>query len=135
MLTAKPVELPGSFSWDVAVNYSRNRNKVIALAEGLTTYILNERRGLTSEARVGQPYGTLFGIGFEHAPDGQIIYKDGLPVVSGTPRVLGNIQPDWVGGIQNSFSYKGFSLSALIDARMGGNIYDEGSANARWTGQ
>src|SRR5690606_28997247 len=92
--------------------------------------------GLTSEARVNQPYGTLYGVAFERSPDGQLVYGDnGLPVIAAGAKILGNIQPDWVGGIQNTFHYKNFSLSALVDIRMGGDIYDEGSANARWTGQ
>lgn len=134
MLSGKVMEA-NSFKWDVAVNYSRNRNKVIALAEGLTTYTLQERRGLTSIAQVGMPYGALFGIGFKHAPDGQIVYANGLPVVETTPRILGNIQPDWMGGISNTFTYKKFTLTALIDAKIGGDIFDEGTGTARWTGQ
>jgi len=95
VLNATPLKSSGGLTWDLTVNFARNRNKVLELAEGLTTYILQERRGLTSEARVGQPYGTLYGIGFEKAPDGQIIYNNGLPVVSTTPRILGNVQPKW----------------------------------------
>jgi hypothetical protein len=37
--------------------------------------------------------------------------------------VLGNIQPDILGGLTNSFSYKGFTLSALLDIRKGGQVY------------
>jgi hypothetical protein len=84
---------------------------------------------------VGQSYGALVGIGFQRAPDRQVLYQNGLPVVDGNTRVLGNIQPDWIGGISNTVSFKGFSLFALVDARIGGDIYDEGTANARWTGQ
>ncbi len=135
VLTGTPVKLANGFTWETTLNYSRNRNKVVELAEGLTTYVLHTRQGLNSEARVGQPYGTLFGIGFEHAPDGQMIYNNGLPVVSTNPKVLGNIQPKWTGGWLNSFSYKGITLSALIDAKIGGDFYDEGTGTARWTGQ
>jgi len=136
VLTGTPVRLASGFSWETTLNFSRNRNKVVALAEGLTTYVLASRQGLNTEARVGQPYGTFFGTGFEHAPDGQIIYGvNGLPVVSSTPRVLGNIQPNWTGGWLNALSFKGFSVSALIDVRMGGNLFDEGTGTARWTGQ
>ncbi|WP_266368796.1 SusC/RagA family TonB-linked outer membrane protein [Tellurirhabdus rosea] len=135
VLTGTPLKSRNGLTWDMTVNFARNRNKVLELAEGLTTFVLQERRGLTSEARVGQPYGTLYGIGFEHAPDGQIIYKDGLPVVSTTPRVLGNVQPKWTGGFLNSLTYKGITLSALIDVRMGGSLFDEGTGTARWTGQ
>ncbi|MBC3787861.1 SusC/RagA family TonB-linked outer membrane protein [Spirosoma utsteinense] len=135
VLTGSPVRLNG-FTWETTLNFSRNRNKVLELAEGLTTYVLYSRQGLNSEARVGQPYGTLYGIGFEHAPDGQVIYgANGYPVVSSTPRALGNIQPKWTGGWQNSFSYKGIVVSALVDIRSGGNLFDEGTGTARWTGQ
>lgn len=134
-LSGKVLELPRGFKWEMGLNYSRNRNKVVELAEGLNTYTLQERRGLTSIAQVGMPYGALFGIGFKHAPDGQIIYANGLPVVETTPRILGNIQPDWMGGISNNFTYKKFSLSTLIDVKMGGDLFDEGTGTARWTGQ
>ena len=136
VLTGSPVRLPGGFTWETTLNFSRNRNKVLELAEGLTTYVLYSQRGLNSEARVGQPYGTLFGIGFDHAPDGQRVYgANGYPVVSATPRALGNIQPNWTGGWQNSFSYKGIILTALVDVRSGGSLFDEGTGTGRWTGQ
>lgn len=136
VLTGTPVRLANGFSWETALNFSRNRNKVLELAEGLMTYVLYSRQGLNSEARVGQPYGTLFGIGFDHAPDGQRVYgANGYPVVSATPRVLGNIQPNWTGGWQNTFSFKGIILSALVDVRSGGSLFDEGTGTGRWTGQ
>ena len=135
VLNATPVKLANGLTWEATLNFARNRNKVVELAEGLTTYTLNSRNSLSSLAMVGQPYGTLFGIGFEHAPDGSILYSGGLPVVSTTARVLGNTQPDWTGGIQNTISFKGISLSALIDIRAGGDGYNEGVGIARWTGQ
>ena len=135
VLTGTPVKLPMGLTWETTLNFSRNRNRVIALADGLTTYVLNSQRGLNSEARVGQAYGTLFGIGFEEAPDGQTIYRNGYPVVATDSKVLGNIQPRWTGGWQNTISYKGIVLSALVDVKMGGDFYDEGTGTARWTGQ
>ncbi len=134
MLIGTPMKL-GAFEWEVAFNFARNRNKVVELGEGLTTYTLASTRGLSSLASVNQPYGALFGIGFEKAPDGQTIFRDGLPVVATTSRVLGNIQPDWTGGMLNTFSYKGIILTALIDVRAGGDVYDEGTGTGRWTGQ
>jgi TonB-linked SusC/RagA family outer membrane protein len=134
-VSGTPLKLENGLTWEIGFNFARNRNKVVELAEGLTTYILNERRGLTSEARVGQPYGTLYGYGFERSPDGQLIMVNGLPQLSTSQKILGNVQPDWIGGFTNTFSFKNFSLSTLIDIRMGGSIYDEGTANARWTGQ
>lgn len=133
-ISGTPVKLPGGFSWDVSLNWARNRNKVVELAEGLTTYTLATQRGMSSEARVGQPYGTFYGVGFQKY-NGQVVYgANGLPLtVAG--QNLGNIQPDWIGGMLNTLNYKGWSLSALVDVRMGGSIYDEGTGTARWTGQ
>lgn len=68
VLSGTPFKAANGFTWDVAVNYARNRNKVIALADGLTTLILHQQRGLNSEARVGEAYGTLFGIDLNAAP-------------------------------------------------------------------
>ncbi|SKB93507.1 SusC/RagA family TonB-linked outer membrane protein [Dyadobacter psychrophilus] len=134
-LSGTPVKLSNGFSWEVSLNYARNRNKVVELAEGLTTYTLATQRGMTSEARVGESYGTFYGVGFLKSPDGQVVYgANGLPVTASNQK-LGNVQPDWIGGMLNTFNYKGFSLSALVDVRIGGDIYDEGTGTARWTGQ
>ncbi len=150
-LSGTPLKLDNGLQWDMSFNLARNRNKVVELAEGLTTYTLNERRGLTLEARAGQPYGTLYGYGFERVqgsdaaapyydPTGKFVGQlvmgaNGVPIKATSQKVLGNIQPDWIGGFSNSFSWKGISLTALIDVKMGGDMYDEGTANARWTGQ
>jgi hypothetical protein len=37
--------------------------------------------------------------------------------------VMGNIQPDYLGGITNSFTYKNFTLSVLLDVRIGGKVF------------
>ncbi|PKK37774.1 SusC/RagA family TonB-linked outer membrane protein [Siphonobacter sp. SORGH_AS_0500] len=150
-ITGTPLKLKNGFSWDVSLNFARNRNMVIELLPGvLNNLVINERRGLTLEARAGQSYGTLYGYGFERVQSsdpsaayydpsgqytGQLVLNNGLPVRSTTQKILGNVQPKWTGGFSNTFSFKGFILSALIDAKIGGDMYDEGTANARWTGQ
>jgi hypothetical protein len=107
---------------------------VNSLAEGLVTYQLGTIRGMGIEARVGQPYGAFFGTQFLRAPDGQIVYKDGLPQNAATRRILGNFTPDWTGGIANTFSYKGFVLSTLIDAKWGGDLFSQTINIGRYTG-
>jgi hypothetical protein len=131
MLTGTPLQLGNGLQWEVALNFARNRNKVLALAEGLTTYTLATRNGMSAEARVGQAYGTFYGNAFLRAPDGQLVFRDGLPQLAPGQKVLGNFQPDWLGGFSNTVSFKGVSLSALVDVKMGGDIYDEGTGIAR----
>ncbi|WP_221390288.1 SusC/RagA family TonB-linked outer membrane protein [Dyadobacter sp. NIV53] len=146
-LTATPVKTT-SFQWDIAVNWAKNKNKVISLSEGLTTYQLNTSynaltqatttsafRGLSVEARVGQPYGTFFGKGFLRAPDGQVVYDaQGYPMIDPVSRVLGSFTPDWIGGISNTFRYKNFSLGTLIDIKHGGDIFSQSINVGRYTG-
>ena len=139
MLTATPLQLASGFSWDIMANWARNRSQVIELADGLDTYVLNTYH-VTSEARVGQPFGELRGTFFARDPEGNVIYNNGQLVAGAnedgsTVKTLGNIQPDWTGGISNTFRYKGIVLSALIDIKKGGDIFDRGSSVARRTGQ
>ena len=52
----------------------------------------------------------------------------GAPLASASPtELLGNAQPDWLGGWSNTIRYKDFSMSFLIDARMGGQVYSQTS--------
>ncbi|CCH54860.1 TonB-dependent receptor plug [Fibrisoma limi BUZ 3] len=133
-LTGSPVKTP-AFGWDVALNWARNQNKVIELAEGLQTYTLGTVRGMGIEARIGQPYGTFFGQGFMRAPSGQIIYDNsGYPRIDPTRRILGNFTPRWIGGFQNTFTYKNLSLSTLIDMKAGGDIFSQSINIGRYTG-
>lgn len=131
------------FQWNIGLNYAKNDNRVEELftdANGneLETIVLHSRRGLSLEAKVGQPYGTLVGSAYKRVPEGefagQIIFKDGIAQTESSLQVIGNVTPDWTGGISNSFSYKGFSLNALIDFKMGGDITDESTSTGMQTG-
>ncbi|WP_209331926.1 SusC/RagA family TonB-linked outer membrane protein [Lunatimonas salinarum] len=135
MLTAGILQNKGGFNWDLSVNFSRNRNLVVELAEGLENYILGTQNSVTSEARIGEPYGTFYGRRYLRSPEGEIVYNNGLPQLEPGTFRLGNIQPDWMGGIANDFRYRNFSLGTLIDIRMGGDIFDVGTGLARKTGQ
>ncbi|WP_266367977.1 SusC/RagA family TonB-linked outer membrane protein [Tellurirhabdus rosea] len=146
-LSVTPVKA-GPFQWDVALNWAQNRNKVVELGEGLTTYQLNTVynpltqtttnytiRGMSVEARVGQPYGTFFGQGFLRDPKGNIVYDSkGFPQIDPTRRILGNFTPKWIGGLQNTFSYKNLSLSTLLDMKHGGDIFSQTVNIGRYTG-
>ena len=78
----------------------------------------------TIEARPGYDFGNIVGYAFKRNEKGEKLLNDN-GMYQRDPdevKVLGNIQPDWIGGITNRFSYKGFSLKALIDIKMGGNL-------------
>ncbi|UZR93116.1 SusC/RagA family TonB-linked outer membrane protein [Chondrinema litorale] len=134
MINATILESAGGFSWNMGLNFSKNKNEVVELADGLTSLTLWSIRGASLEARVGEAYGSLYGNKFARTEDGQLIFDDGLPYNIDGQHVIGNIIPDWIGGVSNTFTYKGITLSALIDIKKGGDIYDMGTSIARITG-
>ncbi len=142
ILTGAVIDLP-KVGWDVAINYARNRNTVLELytdesGNELETIVLTSSRGLSLEARVGQPFGTLFGSGYARVPDGplagEVIFENGIPLVEPNLMQLGNVSPDWIGGIRNSFRVGAFSANFLIDARIGGEIAEQSSSLGMQTG-
>jgi TonB-linked SusC/RagA family outer membrane protein len=132
-----------SFQWDIVANFTRNRNRVVEIAEGLDEFPLEEQFGysgstVTMKLKEGDAYGNLYGSSFQRYYDEVptnlkyvehdrplLIGANGFPVRNTSQLVLGNAQPQWLGGIRNTFTYKGFSLSFLIDARWGVDQYDQ----------
>ena len=122
-LTARPLELKNGFHWDLTFNYAKNKSKVIELAPGIETYPLYSSYPNSIEARVGEAFGNIIGYGYKKAPDGQrIVGSDGSYQREDNVKVLGNVTPKWIGGLNNSFSFKGFTLNALIDFVQGNKI-------------
>jgi TonB-linked SusC/RagA family outer membrane protein len=121
------------FSFDIDVNFAKNENKVTSLG-GLDTYILGGQWGITLEAREGEAYGALVGRGFAKDPQGNVIYNNGIPVIETDKKVLGNITPDWTGGANFTMKYKGFDLTTLIDAKVGGDVHSMTYAWGRYAG-
>jgi TonB-linked SusC/RagA family outer membrane protein len=114
-----------NFSWDVTATFTRNRNKVVELFPGTEQLTLGGFNGGSLVAQVGQPYGSFFGSSFLRSPDGNIVVDNvtGYPITDPQAKIHGNVQPDFLAGLNNSFSYKNFSLSFLFDARKGGVFY------------
>lgn len=126
--------------WDLNFTYTRNRSKIIELHENVANYVLlkgdpaygNYRMG--SVAKVGGAYGLLMsdtGVKIDKA--------SGLPVLStayynynnmnavyyeraGEIQEVGSLQPDFLGGINSTLSYKDWSLRVALDMRFGGHI-------------
>jgi TonB-linked SusC/RagA family outer membrane protein len=121
-LTGTPFK-SGAFTWDVALNFAKNNNEVVELAPNVSNLILGGQWNVNLEARPGLPYGVLFGPAYERSDAGEIVYKNGLPQIAADYKILGDVQPDWTGGITNTITYKGLTLSALVDAKWGGSVY------------
>jgi TonB-linked SusC/RagA family outer membrane protein len=125
-----------NFSWDVTGTFTRNRNKVVELFPGTEQLGLGGFTGGAMVAQVGQPYGSFFGSSFLRSPDGNIVVDatTGYPIVDPQAKIHGNVQPDFLAGLNNNFSYKGLSLSFLFDARKGGVFYSRTKSLQEFTG-
>ncbi|BDD09461.1 SusC/RagA family TonB-linked outer membrane protein [Fulvitalea axinellae] len=128
-LSGTPIQT-NDFSWDVSAVLSFNRNEVVELMEGVDEL---EHRNVDGGAawlvsKVGQPMGDF--VTFLPKKDEQgrlIVDNDGYPMMDfENKHTEGNVNPDVIGGLQNSFRYKGFTLDAGIDFRFGGQIMSLG---------
>lgn len=140
-LDAMILDNPAGLSWNANLNVSRNVNTVIELTEGVSQYGLGGFDNLSILAVAGKPYGEIYGTSFRRVDDksspyyGKIIVDEsGLPLGISDPTKLGNQQPDAMVGFTNTFSYKNFSLSVLIDGRFGGEIFSGTNRMLQQTG-
>jgi TonB-linked SusC/RagA family outer membrane protein len=135
LLTVTPIQR-NNFTWATTFNYAKNQNEVVSLAEGVNRLVLGN--GLFGEmrleARVGEPFGSIWGGGYARNDAGRRLVEEGLYVVTDTFVNLGSIQPDWTGGVNNQFTYKGMSLNALFDIRRGGKIMSYTNAVGDYSG-
>ncbi len=131
ILNATPVKTK-DFRWDISANWSNPYSEVTKLAEGVENVFLSGFTEPQVRAVVGFPYRTLFGLDWQRDEQGRMIidddpnnaYMDGFPFSSPELKPLGNVNPDWVAGLTNTFQYKGFTLSALIDIKKGGLMWN-----------
>lgn len=125
LVTATPIET-NSFSWDLAFNYSKNNNKVKKLHEQTNNYEIENARwaDATINAIEGESFGSIMGKKLMKTSDGQIVHDaNGMPVITNEKHILGNFNPDWMGGLTSTMKYKGLTFKMAFDIRMGGEIY------------
>jgi outer membrane receptor protein involved in Fe transport len=127
------VKSPTGFEWDIDLNYAKNTNEVVTLAPGIEQYLLGSYWEMKVLAIPGQPMGSLFGYDFKRDPDGNIINENGVPL-QGDLKILGNSTPDWIGGLNNTFRFKGVEFSFLLDYHKGGDIYSMTNSWGRYAG-
>ena len=124
-----------NLSWDITTNFTKNKNTIKSLIEGIDNYQLGSfQGGVSVNATVGQPYGTIQGTVYETHANGQrlVDQSTGKYVISSTnDNVLGTFIPDWNAGINNKVSYKNFTFSFLIDIQQGGSVF----SLDRWYGE
>jgi TonB-linked SusC/RagA family outer membrane protein len=121
------------FEWTTGFNYAANRSEVVDLYGDLESVVLGGTWYAELQARKGGPFGVIWGYSYARDDQGNKLVKDGLPVL-GDRKVLGTVEPDWVGGWSNDFRYKQFSLGVLFDFHQGGSLYSVSNMFGEYAG-
>lgn len=134
----------GEFKWDSSINWSLNRNKILSLANN-QTQLANGRAGTkwgnVIRNYVGRPMGDMYMLKvigtFNTEEDlannakngtqaiGDLMFEDYIDdgvINANDYQLVGNYQPDFTFGWNNTFSYKNFDLALTIDGQVGGNV-------------
>lgn len=124
LISGTPIKT-SDFSWDVMVNFTKNKNEVLKLADGVDNVGLGGFTGSNMRAVQGKAYGSVYGSDWVRNDAGRIVVgADGMPELSQVEVELGSALPEWTMGITNSFTYKGITLSALLDIKHGGIMWN-----------
>lgn len=128
MLYISPVRT-NSFNWDIHVNFTRIRNEVVELAEGIESVALAGYTTPNVRAYAGYTYPTIYGETMARDEDGNILIDDdpdsyyyGYPMAGGSGKI-GDVSPDFISSLINTFQFKWVSLTAQFDWKQGGDIY------------
>nr|WKN38298.1 SusC/RagA family TonB-linked outer membrane protein [Tunicatimonas sp. TK19036] len=136
-LDLTPVRTPGGFSWNIYSAFTRIRTEVIDAGPAGEIFIGGPFSTLGTIHRSGEPYGQLLGSINARDDEGNLLIDktNGLPFALPTGDIIGNPNPDFVLGVTNTFTYKGFTLRALFDWKQGGDMYSATAASLLLRGQ
>ncbi len=131
-LTGTPLKT-ADFTWDLSVNFAKNKSLVVEITPEMDRYALTGRQWMsTTVVQEGHEYGEILIKKFIRNDAGKIVVNalTGLPLVTdGQTEFGGTYNPDWLGGLSSTFTYKSFDLNFAIDFRQGGTIYSFTEAN------
>ncbi len=133
-INAKAIKT-NNFTWDIGYNIGYNDSEVVSLADGITTKTLDGNRDgrATVALEVGQPFGVIKAYDYLRDKNGNILLNASGRFERGDLIIAGQGVAPVAMGFTNDFKYKAFTLSALIDAKFGGEIYSAtNQLGTRW---
>lgn len=127
-LSGAPVK-SDKFTWDVLLNFTKTDSELKSLPPNLSEYYTSDTwtyGNVRGGTKVGYPLTSLTGYTYLRNNNGDILINPstGLPVRDTSFPIIGDRNPDFMIGFQNSFTYKNFKLSFLLDIRKGGDVYN-----------
>lgn len=114
------------FKWNVTANFSKYRRYLKDIYGGAATL---------NYLKPGDRTDKIFTSVYQKDPQGNVIYdSNGFPLNDTFQRFVGNQDPDWTYGLENTFNYKNWSLKFLVDGRLGGMMYSTTNQKMWWGG-
>lgn len=112
------------FRWDVSVNYTKNKNKILELPPQLEGVVLFTNYGVDFKLSEGRPIGDLYAFDYVYDPQGRVVVNaNGLPIGATDKTLVGNVNPNFIAGLNTSLTYKNFTLGGTFDYRDGGKFW------------
>ncbi|WP_305951820.1 SusC/RagA family TonB-linked outer membrane protein [Emticicia oligotrophica] len=137
-LNLVPIKLKNGFTWNSFVAFTQLRSKVIDA--GTSGELFLGGTGLSSLGtmhRNGFPFGMIYGSRIARDDEGNYLINPttGLTIINQVSEILANPAPKFTVGWTNTFSYKAFTLTALMDYRHGGSMFSSTAASLLLRGQ
>ncbi len=116
-----------NFRWTTGITWSKNKNEILELAEGMDeNQLLSSIGSVSIIGKVGGTIGDLWGYKLVRNDAGDVIIgENGLPVLSDDIERIGSAYPSWKAGMYNEFTFKNFRLSVQLDGQYGGIVYSQ----------
>lgn len=128
-LDVTPLALDNGLRWNIFAAFTRNRNEVVSLQDGLDQIFIGGLAGgnLGIVHRPGLPFGQIFGSRYARDDAGNLLIRpdNGEPYEEPNLGIIGDPNPDFILGVTNTISFAGFTLGALFEWRQGGDMYSE----------
>lgn len=126
-LSGTPIKTQ-NFSWNVNVNFNKTDSELLNLPPSVTEYYVSDTwlyGNTRAGQKVGHPLTTITSHSYLRNNAGQVLIdNNGFPIRNSNFEITGDRNPDFVIGLQNTFTYKNLSLSVLLDIRKGGDIFN-----------
>jgi TonB-linked SusC/RagA family outer membrane protein len=121
--TVTPIKTRSGFNWDITANYAAYESIITELGGGLDQVVFSGFTNLGNFAIPGKPYGLIKGVGIARDANGnKIVTSNGRYLESSDIVELGDPNPAFTSSLINAFSYKGFTLSFMLEYRHKGVI-------------
>lgn len=124
MISGTPIKTK-DFNWEVSFNAAYNENKVVKILDNLKSFPL--AASVNNYAYIyleeGLPYSTIKGFRVKKDAKGNTVFGANGYEASSELVDLGTGVAPFTTGITNTFNYKRFGFSFLIDGKFGGHVY------------